>query len=161
MIHERRVSCSLGWESFTVMASALVSSHQAPSTPHCRAGCRAGCSAAHRAPPAGPHPSPLRPATRTPAQCWSVRPRHALPRRLGTEHRPMSTQASQAMLVVKNLPASARDARGVGSIPGSGRSLEGVMAIPSSILAWRTPLTEEPGGLQSIGSQKHRTWEDS
>ena len=45
-------------------------------------------------------------------------------------------------------------AGGLGSIPGSGRSLEGVMAIPSSILAWRTPWTEEPGGLQSIGSQK-------
>ena len=31
--------------------------------------------------------------------------------------------------------------------------LEEGMAIHSSILAWRTPWTEEPGGLQSIGSQ--------
>ena len=29
--------------------------------------------------------------------------------------------------------------------------LEEEMAIPSSILAWRIPWTEEPGGLQSIG----------
>ena len=31
--------------------------------------------------------------------------------------------------------------------------LEEGMAIPSSILAWRIPWTEEPGELQSIGSQ--------
>ena len=31
--------------------------------------------------------------------------------------------------------------------------LEKEMATPSSILAWRIPWTEEPGGLQSIGSQ--------
>ena len=28
------------------------------------------------------------------------------------------------------------------------------MATYSSILAWRIPWTEEPGGLQSIGSQR-------
>ena len=32
--------------------------------------------------------------------------------------------------------------------------LEKGMATHSSILAWRTPWTEEPGGLQSIGSQR-------
>jgi len=32
--------------------------------------------------------------------------------------------------------------------------LEKGMAIHSSILAWRIPWTEEPGGLQSMGSQK-------
>ena len=31
--------------------------------------------------------------------------------------------------------------------------LEGGMATDSSILAWRIPWTEEPGGLQSTGSQ--------
>ena len=36
-------------------------------------------------------------------------------------------------------------------------SLEEEMAIHSSILAWRIPGIEEPGGLQSIGSQKSRT----
>ena len=30
------------------------------------------------------------------------------------------------------------------------------MAAHSSILAWRTPWTEEPGGLQSIGWQRVR-----
>ena len=32
--------------------------------------------------------------------------------------------------------------------------LEKGMAIHSSILAWRIPWTEEPGGLQSMGSQR-------
>ena len=32
--------------------------------------------------------------------------------------------------------------------------LEEGMAIYSSILAWRMPWTEEPGGLQSMGSQR-------
>ena len=31
------------------------------------------------------------------------------------------------------------------------------MATHSSILAWRVPWTEEPGGLQSTGSQKSQT----
>ena len=34
--------------------------------------------------------------------------------------------------------------------------LEKGMATHSSILAWRTPSTEEPGGLQSTGSQRVR-----
>jgi len=32
--------------------------------------------------------------------------------------------------------------------------LEEGMATRSSILAWRIPWTEEPGGLQSIGKQR-------
>ena len=32
--------------------------------------------------------------------------------------------------------------------------LEEGMATHSSILAWRIPWTEEPGGLQSMGSQR-------
>ena len=43
-----------------------------------------------------------------------------------------------------------------GSIPGLGRSLEKGMATHSSILAWRTPWTEEPGRLQSMGLQRAR-----
>ena len=39
-------------------------------------------------------------------------------------------------------------------IPGSGRSPEKEMATHSSILAWRIPWMEEPGGLQSMGSQR-------
>ena len=34
--------------------------------------------------------------------------------------------------------------------------LENKMATHSSILTWRIPWTEEPGGLQSMGSQRVR-----
>ena len=37
-----------------------------------------------------------------------------------------------------------------------GDPLEKEMATHSSILAWRIPWTEEPGGLQSMGSQRVR-----
>ena len=38
--------------------------------------------------------------------------------------------------------------------------LEKEMASQSSILAWRIPWTEEPGGLQSMGSQRVKhNWE--
>ena len=37
---------------------------------------------------------------------------------------------------------------------GQEDSLEKEMATHSSILAWRIPWTEEPGGLQSMGSQR-------
>ena len=58
--------------------------------------------------------------------------------------------------VVKNPPANAGDTGDASSIPGSGSSLEEKMATHSSILAWRIPRTEEPGGLQSMGSQRVR-----
>ena len=35
-------------------------------------------------------------------------------------------------------------------------ALEKGVATHSSVLAWRTPWTEEPGGLQSMGSQRIR-----
>ena len=53
--------------------------------------------------------------------------------------------------MVKNLPANAGDIREAGLIPGLGHRLEEGMATHSSILAWRIPWTEEPGGLQSTG----------
>ena len=56
--------------------------------------------------------------------------------------------------VVKNPPTYAGDAGDMGSIPGSGRSLEEGMATHSSILVWEIPWTKEPGGLQSMGSQR-------
>ena len=60
-------------------------------------------------------------------------------------------------LAVKNLSANAGDARDVGSIPEVGRSLEEEMeATCSSILAWEITWTQEPGGLQSTGSQRVR-----
>ena len=39
-----------------------------------------------------------------------------------------------------------------GSVPGSGRSPGELMATHSSILAWKILMMEEPGGLQSMGS---------
>ena len=47
----------------------------------------------------------------------------------------------------KSLPANAGDIREAGLIPGSGRSLKEGMATHSSILAWRTLWTGDPGGL--------------
>ena len=44
-----------------------------------------------------------------------------------------------------------------GLFPGLGRSPGKGMAIHSSILAWRTPQTEEPGELQSMGSHESDT----
>ena len=58
--------------------------------------------------------------------------------------------------VVKNLSAKARDTRDAGLIPGLGLPLEEGIATHSSALAWRIPWTEEPGGLQSMGSQRVR-----
>ena len=43
-----------------------------------------------------------------------------------------------------------------GSIPGLGRSPGGGNGNPLSILAWKIPWTDEPGGLQSMGSQRGR-----
>ena len=50
--------------------------------------------------------------------------------------------------VVENLPINAGD---MGSIPGSGGSPGGEMATCFSILAWKIPWTEEPGGLHFMG----------
>ena len=55
--------------------------------------------------------------------------------------------------MVKNTPANAGDLRNAGWIPGLGRSPGGGSGNPVS-LAWKTPWTEEPGGLQSMGSQR-------
>ena len=53
--------------------------------------------------------------------------------------------------MVKNLPAMQEI--WVQSL-GQENPLEKGMATYSSILAWRIPWTEEPGRLQSIGSQR-------
>ena len=52
--------------------------------------------------------------------------------------------------VVRNPPPNAGD---VGSIPRSGRCLK-EMAICFSILAWKTPWTEESGELHSMGHKE-------
>ena len=53
--------------------------------------------------------------------------------------------------MVKNLPAMQEM-----QVPSLGRddTLEGEMATHSSILACEIPWTQEPGGLQSMGSQR-------
>ena len=56
---------------------------------------------------------------------------------------------------VKQLPTTqARDARDMGWIPGLADPLEEGMATHSSLLVWRIPWREEPGGLQSMESQR-------
>ena len=59
-------------------------------------------------------------------------------------------------LMVKNLPARSGDIRDRVRSLGREDPLEQDMATHSSILAWRIPWTEEPGGLQSIESQRVR-----
>ena len=56
--------------------------------------------------------------------------------------------------MVKNLSATAGDKRCGYNPLGQEDSLEEGMATYSSILAWRILWTEEPGGLQSVGSQR-------
>ena len=51
------------------------------------------------------------------------------------------------------MPAKAGDSRDVGLMPVLEDPLEEEMATHSSILAWKIPWTEEPGGSQSMGSQ--------
>ena len=52
--------------------------------------------------------------------------------------------------MIKNPPASIGDIRD----PGSEELLEKEIATHSSFLAWRIPWTEEPGGLQTMGSHR-------
>ena len=61
--------------------------------------------------------------------------------------------ASLVTQMVKNLP----EMQGTW-VPSLGQEdpLEEEMATHSSILAWRVPWTEEPGRLQSTGSQRVR-----
>ena len=56
--------------------------------------------------------------------------------------------------VVKNLSAM-QESQETGLIPGLGRSPGGGH---SSTLPWRIPWTEEPGGLQSIGLKRIRSY---
>ena len=52
---------------------------------------------------------------------------------------------------------STHNAGDLGSIPGLGRSPGEGNGTHSSIIAWRIPWTEEPGRLQSMGSQSEKT----
>ena len=65
--------------------------------------------------------------------------------------------ASQAVLMVKNPPANARDIRDSGSIPELGRFPEEGMATHSSIIARRIPWTEKPEWAAVHGVAKSHT----
>ena len=52
--------------------------------------------------------------------------------------------------MVKNPPPNAGDTGDMGLISGSEDPLEEGMATYASILAWRIPWTEEPGGSQRV-----------
>ena len=54
---------------------------------------------------------------------------------------------------IKNLPVTQKTQEMRVQLLGREDPLEAGMATCSSILAWRIPWTEAPGGLQSMGSQ--------
>ena len=58
------------------------------------------------------------------------------------------------MAMVKNPPAVQEMKEKQVQPLGQGDTLGKEMATHSSILAWRISWTEDPGGLQSIGSQR-------
>ena len=58
--------------------------------------------------------------------------------------------------MVMNLPANAGDVKDEDLIMGWEDPMEEGMALHSSILAWRIPWREEPGGLQYIESRRVR-----
>ena len=65
--------------------------------------------------------------------------------------------ASLVTQMVKTLPA--RQETQAQSL-GEEDPLEREMATHTSILAWRIPWTEEPGGLQNMGSQSRKRLSD-
>ena len=58
------------------------------------------------------------------------------------------------LLKVKNLPEMQEPQETLVQSLGWKDALENSMATHSNILTWRVPLTEDPGGLKSIGSQR-------
>ena len=69
---------------------------------------------------------------------------------------PLPTLASQVAVMVKNLPANSGDLETRVQSLGPEDPLEKGTATHSSILVWRIPWTEEPGGIQSMGLQRVR-----
>ena len=66
---------------------------------------------------------------------------------------PLCLRASLVVQMIKNLPAVRET--WVRSL-GQEDHLEKGMATHSHILAWRIPRREEPGGIQSMGTQRVR-----
>ena len=71
----------------------------------------------------------------------------------GREESSQATRLSLVAQLVKN-PSAVQETK-LPSLGGE-NPLEKEMATHSSILAWRTLWLEEPGGLQSMGSQRVR-----
>ena len=67
---------------------------------------------------------------------------------------PVRLRASLMAQWVKNPPTMQETQEMRVQFPGQEDPLEEGMATHSSILAWRIPWTEEPGGLQPKGSQR-------
>ena len=65
-----------------------------------------------------------------------------------------SPSCSPSRTSSKNPLAKAGEARDVGLIPYQEDPMKEEMATHSSILGWRIPRKEEPGGLQSMGLQR-------
>ena len=65
-------------------------------------------------------------------------------------------KAGEVALVVKNPPANARHVRHASPIAGWGRSPWGGLQHSPVFLPGESPWVEEPGGLQSIGSERVR-----
>ena len=63
-------------------------------------------------------------------------------------------RASQVALVIKSSLAMQETKETQVQSLGREDPLEKEMAAHSSVLAWRIPWTEEPGGLQCMGSQR-------
>ena len=68
----------------------------------------------------------------------------------------MNKQGFTSDLAAKTPLANAGDMGDMSSISGLEDALEKKMVTHSSILAWKITRTEEPGGLQSMGSQRVR-----
>ena len=77
---------------------------------------------------------------------------------LKTESRPFLVYGKTSLVVqtVKHLSAKHLSAMQKTWVPSVGQEdpLEKEMAAHSSTLAWKIPWMEEPGGLQSMGSQR-------
>ena len=78
-----------------------------------------------------------------------------------TKDRWLFLRASQVVSEVRNLSAIAEDVRDMCLTLGQENPLEEGMTTHSSILAWRIPWAEEPGGLLSMRLQRVRhNWSD-
>ena len=107
--------------------------------------------------------------TQTPDQVFSLEPKYGhllktmcnadreINQKFGINiHKLLYIGASQLVLVVKNLPANAGDARDTILIPGSEDLLQKEVATHSSILAWRTHGQRSLVGYSPVGSQRVR-----